>query len=154
MSHNSPYEIRKKIIVDYNEVPQNEPLKKRKSIKEKINIDNNSKISACVFLNFDDEKNSKNNNNINNNNNNDFDDDNENDDIFDDSIFKEILKENSNKNNSSSLSQPIVGPISKLRMKAKKLNFNQKFGNEEEFNNNENNLNIFPAFCSKRTYYK
>jgi len=141
MSQNSPC---KKIIVDYDEVPQNEPVKKRKILMEKINLDNNSKTSSRVFLNFEEDD------NINDDDNNIND---ENNDIFDEnSIFNEIVKEDSNKNNSS-LSQPIVGPLSKLRMRAKKLNFQQRFENDEDFKN-ENNSKFLPIFCSKRTYYK
>ena len=130
MSQNSPS---KKIIVD--QVPQNEPVNKRKSFMEKINLENGSKTSSRVFLNFEEDD------NINDN------------DIFDEnSIFNDIIKEESNKNNSS-LSQPIVGPLSKLRMRAKKLNFHQRFENDEDFNNENNSKNL-PIFCSKRTYYK
>ena len=132
----------KKIIVD--QVPQNEPVNKRKSFMEKINLENGSKTSSRVFLNFEEDD------NINDNDNNYND---ENNDIFDEnSIFNDIIKEESNKNNSS-LSQPIVGPLSKLRMRAKKLNFHQRFENDEDFNNENNSKNL-PIFCSKRTYYK
>ena len=141
MSQNSPC---KKIIVDYDEVPQNEPVKKRKILMEKINLDNNSKTSSRVFLNFEEDDNI---------NDNDINYNDENNDIFDEnSIFNDIIKEESNKNNSS-LSQPIVGPLSKLRMRAKKLNFHQRFENDEDFNNENNSKNL-PIFCSKRTYYK
>ena len=139
MSQNSPS---KKIIVD--QVPQNEPVNKRKSFMEKINLENGSKTSSRVFLNFEEDDNI-NDNEINYND--------ENNDIFDEnSIFNDIIKEESNKNNSS-LSQPIVGPLSKLRMRAKKLNFHQRFENDEDFNNENNSKNL-PIFCSKRTYYK
>ena len=139
MSQNSPS---KKIIVD--KVPQNEPVNKRKSFMEKINLENGSKTSSRVFLNFEEDDNI---------NDNDINYNDENNDIFDEnSIFNDIIKEESNKNNSS-LSQPIVGPLSKLRMRAKKLNFHQRFENDEDFNNENNSKNL-PIFCSKRTYYK
>jgi hypothetical protein len=139
MSQNSPS---KKIIVD--QVPQNEPVNKRKSFMEKINLENGSKTSSRVFLNFEEDDNI---------NDNDINYNDENNDIFDEnSIFNDIIKEESNKNNSS-LSQPIVGPLSKLRMRAKKLNFHQRFENDEDFNNENNSKNL-PIFCSKRTYYK
>lgn len=139
MSQNSPS---KKIIVD--QVPQNEPVNKRKSFMEKINLENGSKTSSRVFLNFEEDDNIK---------DNDINYNDENNDIFDEnSIFNDIIKEESNKNNSS-LSQPIVGPLSKLRMRAKKLNFHQRFENDEDFNNENNSKNL-PIFCSKRTYYK
>ena len=97
-----------------------------------------------VFLNFEEDDNI---------NDNDINYNDENNDIFDEnSIFNDIIKEESNKNNSS-LSQPIVGPLSKLRMRAKKLNFHQRFENDEDFNNENNSKNL-PIFCSKRTYYK
>jgi hypothetical protein len=38
-------------------------------------------------------------------------------------------------------------------MRAKKLNFHQRFENDEDFNNENNSKNL-PIFCSKRTYYK
>ena len=44
MSQNSPS---KKIIVD--QVPQNEPVNKRKSFMEKINFENGSKTSSRIF---------------------------------------------------------------------------------------------------------
>ncbi len=139
MSQNSPS---KKIIVD--QVPQNEPVNKRKSFMEKINLENGSKTSSRVFLNFEEDDNI---------NDNDINYNDENNDIFDEnSIFNDIIKEESNKNNSS-LSQPIVGPLSKLRMRAKKLNFHQRFENDEDFNNENISKNL-PIFCSKRTYYK
>ena len=139
MSQNSPS---KKIIVD--QVPQNEQVNKRKSFMEKINLENGSKTSSRVFLNFEEDDNI---------NDNDINYNDENNDIFDEnSIFNDIIKEESNKNNSS-LSQPIVGPLSKLRMRAKKLNFHQRFENDEDFNNENISKNL-PIFCSKRTYYK
>ena len=139
MSQNSPS---KKIIVD--QVPQNEPVNKRKSFMEKINLENGSKTSSRVFLNFEEDDNINDNDNYYNDENNDIFDEN--------SIFNDIIKEESNKNNSS-LSQPIVGPLSKLRMRAKKLNFHQRFENDEDFNNENISKNL-PIFCSKRTYYK